>query len=192
MNMMMFPRMLASHDAGWAWLLQVHPSVTRMFFRYVVPMSLLPPAMILYAANAHPDILLGNLALADAWSLAGWFYAAELAMVLVMGYAIQFIGDALYMRPDYHDAYAFAAVAPTPLWLAALAMLVPSVIFNVIVTGVALAACCMLIYEGTWRVFSLQEGQREAPLLTYAILFAGLLAWLGMMGLVEHFTGWLD
>ena len=48
MNPMMFPKMLTSHAEGWDWLMRIHPSVARMYLAYVVPMSIIPPAMLFY------------------------------------------------------------------------------------------------------------------------------------------------
>ncbi|MDP1651831.1 MAG: hypothetical protein Q8L56_03815 [Rhodocyclaceae bacterium] len=74
MNLMMFPRMLISHDEGWAWLMRVHPAVVKMFFLYVVPMSLLPAAMLLHAADTYGGrMMLGNLTMDEAWTLAALF-----------------------------------------------------------------------------------------------------------------------
>ena len=189
MNPMMFPRMFSSHDEGWAWLMNVHPSVVRMYSLYVVPLSLIPPAMLLYAANAYADRMLGNISMDEAWKLATLFFLAELVMVPLMGLVIQVIGDVAGTRPEYHDAFAFAAVAPTPLWLSALALFVPSAAFNGAATVVALIACGILIYEGSYRVFRLAD-DKQAPMATASILAAGLLAWVSLMGLAFGFLGW--
>lgn len=191
MNMMMFPRMMSSHDEGWAWLMQVHPSVTRTFCCYVVPMSLLPPAMLLYAAANHSTLLLANMSMNEAWRLAIFFFIAELLMVPLMGAVIQFIGQAAQMRPDYHDAFVFAAVAPTPLWLSSLALFVPSLMFNGIVTAVALCACGMLIYEGSFRLFKLDNERRPIG-HALGILSMGLLAWACMMMMAYRIIAWLE
>jgi hypothetical protein len=160
-----------------------------MFSLYVVPLSLIPPAMLLYAADAYSDRMLGNISMNEAWKLATLFFLAELAMVPLMGFVIRTIGDVVGARPEYHDAFAFAAVAPTPLWLSALALFVPSTTFNGAATVLALIACGVLIYEGTLRVFRLPD-DRQSAMLTTAILSAGLLAWVSLMGLAFSFVGW--
>ena len=186
MNLMMFPRMLTSHDEGWAWLMRVHPSVLTMFLFYAAPLSLLPPAMLLYAAHAG-DSMLGNLSMNEAWRLATLFYLAELIMVPLMAAIIQRVGDMVQSRPAYHDAFTFAAVAPTPLWLSSLALFVPSQSFNALVSVAALFASGILIFEGSRRVFHLDD-EGSARLLTGSILAAGLVAWAALMGLA--FAGW--
>ncbi|MEW6165007.1 MAG: Yip1 family protein [Pseudomonadota bacterium] len=190
MNIMMFPHMFSSHDAGWAWLSRMHPSVVKTFWFYVLPLSLLPPAMLLYAASEHGTLLFSNMSMAEAWLLALLFLLVELLMVPLMAAVIQVIGASAHVRPDYHDAFVFAAVAPTPLWLSALALFVPGVLFNGIVSVLALCASGMLIYEGSYRLFKMR-GRRRPTALAFAILAAGLLAWVSLMGIAYRIVGWL-
>ena len=188
MNLMMFPKMLSSHDEGWAWLMRVHPSVLKTMAFYVAPMSLIPPAMVLYAAGTYSEGLLG-ISMNRAWILAVIFYLAELAMVPVMGSVIQRLGEIADRVPAYHDTFAFAAVVPTPLWLSALALFVPNLIFIALVGVVAIAASVLLIYEGTYRVFGVDE-DGSAQLLTASIVGAGLVGWVAMLGLAFVSWGW--
>lgn len=191
MNMMMFPRMLSSHDQGWAWLMRVHPTVVKMYAFYVLPMSLIPAAMLLYAADSYGGrLMLGNLAMGEAGILAAVFFLAEMAIVPVMGAVIQRIGDIVDARPDYHDAFAFAAVVPTPLWLSSLALFVPSLAVNALAAATGLFLAGLMIYEGTCRVFRLED-EGKSLLLTGSILAAGLVAWVAMMGLAFVSWGWM-
>lgn len=188
MNLMIFPRMLVSHDEGWAWLMRVHPRVVRMFFLYVVPFSLLPPVMLLYAADTYGGrMMLGNIAQDEAWWLATLLFGAELLMVPLMAWVIRRIGQAVAQMPEFHEAFAFAAIAPTPLWLSSLTLFVPSLTINGLVMATALLLSGMLIYEGSYRVFRLDD-EGKSLLLAGSILAAGLLAWGILMGLV--FFGW--
>lgn len=190
MNMMMFPKMLVSHDEGWTWLMRVHPAVVRMLVLYVIPLSLLPPAMLLYTADTYGGrMMLGNVSMEEAWVLAALFLAAELLMVPLMAEAIRRIGGIVREMPDYHDAFAFAAVVPTPLWLSSLALFVPSLAFNALATAVALFLSGLLIYEGTYRTFRLEDEGRSL-LLAGSILAAGLVAWVSLMGLAFLSWGW--
>jgi hypothetical protein len=190
MNMMMFPRMLVSHDEGWSWLMRVHPAVIRMYAFYVVPLSLLPAAMLLYAADTYGGrMMLGNISMDEAWLLAALFFLAELLMVPLMAWAIQRIGRIVEAPPDFHDAFVFAAVVPTPLWLSSVALFVPSLIINGLATVIALCLSGLLIYEGTYRVFRLAD-ESKSLLLAGSILAAGLVAWVSLMGLALVSWGW--
>jgi len=190
MNLMMFPRMLVSHDEGWTWLMTVHPAVVKMFFFYVVPMALLPAAMLLYAADAYVGLaILGNLTMDEAWMLAALFFIAELLMVPLMAVVIQRIGEIVKEVPDFHDAFAFAAVTPTPLWLSSLALFIPSLTINGLATATALLLSGLMIYEGSYRVFRLED-EGKSMLLAGSILAAGLVAWVCLMGLALVSWGW--
>lgn len=188
MKLMMFPKMLASHDEGWAWLMRVHPSVLRMTAFYVVPMSMLPPAMLLYAAHTFGDRMFG-ISIDRAWTLATLFYLSELVMVAVMAAVVQRIGAVADAHPAYHDAYAFAAVVPTPLWVSSLALFIPNPIFVALVAVAALFASAVLIYEGNYRVYG-QHNDVEAQLLTASVMATGLAAWVAMIGLTLVSWGW--
>jgi hypothetical protein len=187
MNLMMFPKMLSSHDEGWAWLMQVHPSVVRMYAMYVAPMSLIPPAMLLYAVNAYSDRMMGNVSMNDAWALAVIFYIAELVAVALVATVIQRLGAVVEAQPDYHDAFAFAAIVPTSLWLASLALFVPNLTVIALVMAAALCISAVLIYEGNYRTFRLDD-EGKSRLLAGSILAAGLVAWVVLMGLT--FVSW--
>lgn len=189
MSPMMFPRMLASHDEGWVWLTQLHPSVAKTMWVYVLPMSLLAAGMLLYGAVTYGGTAIGNLSAGEAWVLAGAFLVAELVAVPAMAAVIQRIGDLVGSRPDYQDAFAFAAAVPTPLWLSSLALFIPSLMANAAVMALALFASGMLIFEGTQRVFR-QEDEGQALVLSGTVLAAGLVGWVLMMGVAFVTWGW--
>ena len=187
MNPMIFPKMLTSHEAGWEWLMRIHPSVTKMYLAYVVPMSLIPPAMLLYASRTHSDAPLLGVSADNALFLALVFFITELLMVPIMGRVIQLMGGIVDSHPAYKDAFVLAAVAPTPFWLAPIALFVPSVAFNVVVMLLAVIGAAMLIYQGIDRVFQLEdEGRRR--LAAGFVLAAGLVAWVAMG--VLTFVSW--
>lgn len=54
------------------------------------------------------------------------FYGMQLLMVGYMAMLIQRMSMGRDHDPGYDSAYALAAIAPVPLWLASLALLVPS------------------------------------------------------------------
>ncbi|MBI4997655.1 MAG: DUF1282 family protein [Rhodocyclales bacterium] len=183
MNMTMIPKMLSSHDGGWAWLMEVHPSVVKMFALYVLPMSLIPPAMLLYGIDAYGNRMLGgSISPEQAGILAAIFLAAELIMVPLVAAVMQRLGDVVESRPEYHDVFAFAAVVPTPLWLSSLALFVPSLTFIALVTAAALFVSALLIYEGSCRTYRLDD-EGKTRLLAGSILAAGLVAWVILMGI---------
>jgi hypothetical protein len=145
--------------------------------------------MLLYGAITYGGTATGNLSLRGAWTLVGAFLVAELVAVPVMAAVIQRIGDLVDARPAYHDAYAFAAVVPTPLWLSSLALFIPSLMASALAMALALFASGMLIFEGSQRVFN-QTDEGHSLLLSGAVLAAGLVAWVLMMGSAFVAWGW--
>lgn len=187
MNPMMFPKMLTSHAEGWDWLMRIHPSVARMYLAYVVPMSIIPPAMLIYASRTYTDIPMLQISADKALFIAAVFFITELIMVPIMGRVVQSIGNVADAHPPYHDAFALAAVVPTPLWLAPLALFIPNLYFSMLVMLLALGASAALIYQGVDRVFGLED-EGKTLLVAGSVFAAGLVAWVSMMGLA--FVTW--
>ena len=187
MNPMMFPKMLTSHAEGWDWLMRIHPSVARMYLAYVVPMSIIPPAMLFYASRTYTDIPMLQISADKALFIATVFFITELIMVPIMGRVVQSIGNVADAHPPYHDAFALAAVVPTPLWLAPLALFVPNLYFAMVVMLFALGASAALIYHGVDRGFDLTD-EGKTLLVAGSVFAAGLVAWVSMMGLA--FVTW--
>jgi hypothetical protein len=188
MNILRFPKMLTSHSEGWEWLMRIHPSVGKMFLAYVMPMSLIPPAMLMYAWKSYASPQMLEIGFNQALFLAAIFYITELLMVPIVGAVVQKIGAVADAHPAYQDAFALAAVVPTPLWLAPIALFVPSLVFAILVMMLALGASAALIYQGVDRVFGVQEESGRSLLLAGSVLAAGLVAWVSMM--VLAFVSW--
>lgn len=189
MSPMMFPRMFSSHGEGWDWLMRIHPSVTRMFFSYVLPMSIIPPAMLFYAGHTYRGAPLPEVGTPQLMAIVTLFFITELVAVPLMAKVIQRLGQVADCQPAYHDAYALAAVAPTPLWLAPLCLFIPSLLFNVMVGVLAWFGAGLLIYQGVYRVYGVED-EGHSLLLAGSVLAAGLVAWAAMMVLTLVSWGW--
>ncbi len=178
------PKMLYSYTEGWPELIRIHPSVARMFMMYVMPMSLIPPAMFIYSMFVTPGAVfpetVPHITAFEAGALFVAFYAAQLLMVPLMASIIQQMGDVAKARPDFHDAFMLAAVAPTPLWLCALVLFIPSAWVAGIALAVAWVAAAALIYHGIEPLFKLQDHARSRLMGSF-VLTAGVVAWLALM-----------
>jgi hypothetical protein len=187
MNPMNLPKMFYSYGDGWLDLVRIHPTVAKLFTTYVMPMSLIPPAMFIYANLVAPGGVFPAQVPAftggEILAVAVAFYLAELGMVLLMGSLIQQIGDVVDIKPGYPESFMLAAVAPTPLWLCALALFVPSMAFNGVVLGIAWVASAALIYHGVDPIFRL-EGHSKSRLMASVILMAGVLAWFALLAVL--------
>jgi len=187
MNPMMFPKMLTSHGEGWDWLMRMHPSVPKTYLFYVLPMSLIPPAMLFYAWANYGGPPLPEITRNEALFLATVFLVAELVMVPIMGRVLQMIGQVANSSPAYQDTFTLAAVVPTPLWLAPLALFVPSLVFNILMMLTALACSAALIFQGVDRTYDLRD-EGHSLLVAGSVFAAGLVAWVIM--LVLAFVSW--
>jgi hypothetical protein len=177
-------KMFYSYSEGWPDVMGMHPSVARMFAFYVIPMSLIPPAMFVYSMFVTPGAVFPEVVPAftsgEAWALFAAFFVAQLLMVGLMGSIIQQMGDVANARPDYHEAFMLAAIAPTPLWLCSLVLFIPSVWVAGIALAVAWVGSAALIYHGVEPLFQLQD-HSKSRLMGSFVLTAGVVAWCALM-----------
>jgi hypothetical protein len=180
MNPMIFPKMLSSHEEGWSWLMSIHPSVTRLYLFYAVPLSIIPPAMLFYGWSEYHQLMFSGISANEAMLVCGIFFLVELVMVPLMAVVISRISSIAEVMLPFQDAFALATIAPTPLWLTPLFLFVPSMIFNAVMLALALFATGMLIYQGVPKVCHVED-EGKSILLAGAIIAAGLVGWVAMM-----------
>jgi len=184
MNTHNLPKMLYSYREGWQDLIQVHPSVARLFTMYVMPMSLIPPVMFVYSMLVTPGsvfpALVPEISAGEVMAVAIAFYLASLAMVGLMASIIQQMGDVVDVKPAYEDAFMLAAVAPTPLWLSALALFIPFTWVNGMVVALAWVASAALIYHGVYPLFKLEDTSKARVMGSF-VLMAGVIAWIALL-----------
>lgn len=165
-----------SAGQGWAEIERIHPRLVKLFAFLVLPLSLLPPAMLYYAGTHYPEVFLPQAVVKDWGMIAGVFFLAEMATLLVMGWLIREVAQTSGLHIDNHDAYLLAAIAPIPLWLSSLGLLVPSLVFNAILSLVALVLSCGIIYRGIEGLCHTREDVSAAG-ITQIVIGAGLIAW---------------
>ncbi|QKV57280.1 MAG: DUF1282 family protein [Dechloromonas sp.] len=108
------------------------------------------------------------------------FYVAQLAMVGYMAMLIQRMSLGRDHDPGYDSAYALAAIAPVPLWLASLSLLVPSIPFVVAVGAVAWVASIMLIRHGVRPLLHISD-EKTAHYVANVVTGAGIIDWIGLL-----------
>lgn len=184
MLLMDLPQMLVSDTRGWQDVARMHPTVARVMALYVAPMSLIPPLMFLYAftvgSGAVFPAMVPPMTLGEAVLVAAVFFAAEIGMVLLMGSLIEEMGELVGAEIRYDQALLLAAIVPTPLWLAALALFVPSLAVNVVVLCIAWLGSAALTYHGVPLLFHTADKAR-AHIIARHVLVAGVLAWVALM-----------
>ena len=184
MLMTHLPRMLISEKAGWEDVDRSHFSARWFLKSLVLPMSLLPPVLYAYAERVHPgEIFPLSVPAPSATELLVTgcvFYVAEVLMVAYMAMLIQRMALARDHDPGYDSAYALAAIAPVPLWLSSLALLVPSTGFVVAVGVLAWAAAIALIRHGVRPLLHISD-EKTAHYVANLVTLGGITAGVGLM-----------
>lgn len=161
---------------AWFFLGRAHPSLSRVFFTVVLPLSLLPPAMLYYAGTYQGDLFMPGLATRDWLGIALIFLVAELVTVPAMAHVIRWIAAINGFVADRTHAALLAVAAPIPLWLSSLGLLVPNIFFNVVVCCLALGLACVIIYHGVTMLLKVKDDIQAAS-IAYGIMGVGLIAW---------------
>lgn len=184
MLIMDIPRMLVSEKTGWEDIDRSHFSHQWFFRSLVMPMSLLPPALYAYAETMHPGAIfpLSVPAMTGTQLLVNGivFYGLQLAMVAYMAMLIQRMALARDHDPGYDGAYALAAIAPVPLWLSSLSLLVPSTAFVVGVGLIAWAASIALLRHGVRPLLHISD-EKTAHYVANVVTLAGVAAWIALL-----------
>lgn len=176
MNLISLSKLPFSTAQGWPDLEKIHPRLIKVFAFIVLPLSLLPPGMLYYAGTHYPESFFKG-ASGRAWGeIAVVFFLTEMATLLGMGWFIKQVAESNRLKIDYHDAYLLAAIAPIPLWLSSLGLLVPSLPFNAALSLVALGLSCGIIYHGIEGLCHMREDVTAAAIVQI-VIGAGLITW---------------
>ncbi len=187
MSLMSYPKMFVSDTVGWSDLARRHPRVMRTLTFYVMPLSLLPPVMYAYAEWNQPGVIFAliepPMSLMEAVVIGITFFAIEVGTVALMANFIQQLAESRGVLVDYADAYTFAAIAPTPMWLAPLALAIPSAGFNVGIMVVAWLGTVALIRHGVRPLLGVTDATL-ARRMANAITLLGVATWMGLLMLL--------
>ena len=183
MNVLQIPRMIFSFSDGWDDLIRIHPSIARLFALVVLPLSLLPPAMIYYAGGGYGDVFVPGITPEQWHRVAGIFFLAEVLTVPVMAWLIHLVSRINNTATDYHACFTLAAIAPVPMWLSSLTLFVPNLFVGVVIGGLGLLCSVALIYRVVYALFSMKEDIKAQQMAT-VIAGAGLFMWLILMQIV--------
>ncbi|MBE0613447.1 MAG: DUF1282 family protein [Burkholderiales bacterium] len=183
MNLLQMPKMILSFHEGWDELIRVHPSIGRMFALLVFPFSILPAAMIYYAGGHYGDVFTPGVS-AQQWHFAaGVFFLAELLTVPAMAWIMHLACRANDVPAGYHQCFTLAAIAPIPMWISSLVLLIPNLAVCIVVGALGLACSLAITYRGMFALFRMHEDLRAMQMAT-VVTGAGLLAWLVLMQIV--------
>lgn len=192
MSLINLPRMFLSENEGWPDIVRIHPSVTKLLLFFVMPMSVIPPLMYAYAQLVYPGVVTPlvepPLTVRELAVVGAAFFIIEVAMVALMATYIQVLGESAGVRPPYAEAYTLAAIAPTPLWLAALALFIPSAWVNALIVCAAWVGAAALIRHGVRPLFKMDD-EAKAHRLANTITLTGVVVWFGLIAVLVMFLG---
>ncbi|KPQ03190.1 Yip1 family protein [Marinobacter sp. HL-58] len=187
MNISNIVRLPFSGNGAWAELRSYNLSIPFLAWVIVVPMSFLPPVLLYYAGTHYGDSFIQGFGGKEWRFITTILFLAELLTFFVMGWLIQAVLDGHKLKISYQDAYLLAAIAPLPLWLSSLALLVPVLAVSVVAVFAGLFLSCALVYQGVRSLCHLSDNDVVAMSATYTIMAASVLAWGVLMGLVWAF-----
>ncbi|WNK19810.1 YIP1 family protein [Halomonas piscis] len=171
--------------AGWKELQRRRPSIAKLAFGLVLPMSLIPPVLLYYAGTHYGDAFVAGFGDRQWRFITTILFLSELLTFFVMGWLIHTVVNiADDLTIDYQDAYLLAALAPLPLWSSAVVLLIPSLLLNVLAVLVALGISCSLVYQGLGALCERQGQDMTTMSATYTIMAAGVLAWGLLMAII--------
>ena len=176
-----------SANGVWRELKGMNLSIPFLAWVIVVPMSFLPPVMLYYAGTHYGDSFINGFAEKEWGLITTILFLAELLTFFVMGWLIKAVLDGHQLKIEYPDAYLLAAIAPLPLWLSSLALLVPALAVSVIAVFAGMLLSCALIYQGGRSLCQRTENDVVAMSATYTVMAASLLAWGILMAMVWAF-----
>jgi len=187
MNVSSLLKLPFSSNGGWGELQSRELSIATLAWFIVVPMSLLPPVLLYYAGTHYGDEFIAGFGGKEWRFITTILFLAELLTFFVMGWLIHAVVESHKLEISYNNAYLLAAIAPLPLWLSSLALLVPAVAVSVIVVMAAMVLSCTLVYQGLRSLCHRSPDDVLTMSVTYTVMAASLLAWGLLMAMVWAF-----
>ena len=180
MDLVSVAKLPFSAERGWPELVRIRPGLPRLFAFLVLPLSLVPPVMLQLAGAQHPGMFAGQIGRRPWGQVAAVFFVAEIATFLAMGWFIKQVAATNQLEIDYHDAYLIAAIAPAPMWLSALGLLIPNLLASGVIALVGLGLSCGIVYHGVLALCRTREDV-VAEGIVQTVIGAGVIAWAALL-----------
>lgn len=160
---------------GWQDLLRTQPSVPRLFMLHVIPFSLIPSVMLYIAGINHSIPMLEQMPSGNILLVSVAFFIIQLIAVPVMAIVLRQLGEVAEVHTNYRDSFILASVAPTPLWMAPVFLVVPNTLVILVVFTLAMMAAFGIIFYSLPTLHNIKD---EARALYYygGIVMAGMIA----------------
>lgn len=163
-----------SAERGWPELLRARPGGWRLLLQIVLPVALLPPAVLYLAGTIIPP---GVGSASHPWGeLSMLVLLAEFASVAAAGLLFRHIAGAYALVLGPREARLLAALAPLPLWASAAGLALPGVAAPAAALLIGLGLSCGIAYHGLVAMCRPREALVAAAVVQVAA-GAGLAAW---------------
>lgn len=172
---------LATTSRGWQRMQAMNLSIPVLAWTLVVPLSLLPALLLYYAGTHYGDDFIQGFSARNWHFISTTFFLTELLSFFIMGWLIHSVLEGHKLNISYHDAYLVAAVAPVPMWLSSLGLLIPVVQVTAAIAAVGLFASCVLVFTGIRSLCRRQADDVVSMSATYTVMSAAVLAWVLLM-----------
>ncbi|WP_113906887.1 YIP1 family protein [Aliidiomarina celeris] len=176
-----------SAKAGWPTLIQVSPSIPTLAWLLVLPMALLPPVLLYYAGTHYGDEFIQGFHDRNWRFFTTTLFMAQLLTFFVMGWLIQAVSESHKLGFQYAQSYLIAALAPLPLWLSSLVLLIPIIWVNAFVGLAGFLLSSGMVFNGI-RAMTHEKGKdTEAMSTAIIVISASLIAWILLLVLIWAF-----
>lgn len=177
------PPMLWSSDAAWADLARRPPSLATLVIGIALPAALLPPALLLHAAEAGSARYLPALPPA-AWQLvAAALFFGQIAGLATIQWLIGAVARSRGGTADRRATLTLATIALLPLWLSSLVLLRDGTLAAVAMPVLATGAAVALLRRGAQCVLQVRD-DFEALELGVIAIHGGIFAWGAVMATI--------
>ena len=177
MNIFNLTKMPFSFHGGWDTVITIHPSIIKTFLFLVLPLSLIPPATLLYVGNNHVPMFWLNIGDSRWTTVALIFFIAELLTVPLMGWLIKAIASEHKFNINFKDAFLLAAITAVPMWISSVGLLATDIWTMIAIGFTGLLIAASLLYHGIYPILKMQD-QFEAQSLSFHIFSGGAIVWV--------------
>ena len=150
------------------------PNTGKIILAYIMPFSLLTPAMMAVATQ-QSDLFNKALLNQNMYIMGLALFVLQMISLPLMAWAVKSLADMVMVKASFRDSLLIMAISATPFWLVSLFYLIPSLQFNMLMYGIAAVLASVLVYLGVKNILSVQaRGARM--ILTGAIVATASIA----------------
>ncbi len=165
------------------------PAISKIILAYVMPFSLLTPAMMAVAIQ-EPNLFNKALLNDHMYIMGLMLFALQMLSLPLMAWAVKSLADMVMVKASFRDSLLIMAISATPFWLVSLFYLVPSLQFNMLMYGIAATSGSVLVYFGVKNILSVKaRGARmiltgaivATASIAFGVIFIGTLVFWGYL-----------